>query len=137
MRLPHVGSITFDGMAIECVIVKTDEDNGDVYYIRTDYLDEIDKSRMLTILSKRDAGRNPLWDVLYNTVLPNGVNALEYFDQYVKGITVTGKIFKPMPGRMGARVAAPQPVQAQVPQAQAVEKKVTAKAVKSEETPKV
>lgn len=97
---PHVKRIALNGLAVE-VLTMMEHANGDLYFINIEHLDEIDKQRMRTILSKRDAAKYPLWDLLDQTTLPNGENALKYFHQMVKGITADGKIFNPGQGRMG------------------------------------
>lgn len=115
MQLPHVKFVDLfnDGLLYEVLVVK-EIPNGDLFYIRTDNLDAIDKDRMLTILSKRDAARYALWDLLDQRVLPNGVNALEYFHQYVKGRTVSGVHYTPQPGRVGAQTLSRPPEQRKV-----------------------
>jgi len=112
MQLPHVKFVDLfnDGLLYEVLDVK-EIPNGDLFYIRTDHLDHIDKDRMLTILSKRDANRYALWDLLDQRTLPNGVNALEYFHQYVKGRTASGVHYTPQPGRVGAQTLSRPPEQ--------------------------
>jgi GTP1/Obg family GTP-binding protein len=107
---PHLEYITIEGMVYEAAIMKRDEH--DTLFIRIDHLDDIDRSRMSTILMSRNAVRYALWDLLDQTVLPNGVNALEYFHQYVMGLTADGKLFKPSLGRRGAATTAQQQVAA-------------------------
>ena|SRR5216683_655769 len=111
---PHVERIDLknDGTSYE-VLVMQKAPNGDLYFIRILDLDEIDKKRMRTILSKRDAAKYALWDLLDQTTLPNGVNALVFFQQFVKVRSLSGEIFSPGSGRMGM---GPAP---QVPQQQA------------------
>jgi len=112
---PHVERVDLDNDGtIREVLVMQKTENGDLYFIRIDYLDEIDRKRMRTILSKRDAAKYPLWDLLDQTILPNGVNALEFFQQFVKVRSSSGKIFNPGNGRMGRPMqAAPQGQQPQ------------------------
>ena len=115
---PHIKRIDLhnDGTVHE-VLVMQELDNGDLYFIRIDYLDEIDRNRMRTILSKRDAAKYPLWDLLDQTTLPNGVNALVFFQQFVKVRSASGKIFNPGQGRMGMRPVLAPTAQAQAQQA--------------------
>lgn len=112
MQLPHVRFVDLynDGMTYEVIVMK-EIPNGDLFYIRTDHLDAIDKDRALTILSKRDAGRYPAWDLFDQRTLPNGVNALVYFHQYVKARTVSGVHYTPQPGRVGAQTLSRPPEQ--------------------------
>jgi hypothetical protein len=108
---PHLEYLPIEGMVYEAAIMKRDQDNGDCYFIRIDHLDDIDKSRMRTILTSRNATRYALWDLLDQTTLPNGLNALEYFDQYTMGLTREGKLFKPSLGKRGASLSAVQQAQ--------------------------
>jgi hypothetical protein len=64
-------------------------------------MDEIDRNRITKILKKRDAGSYELWDLLDNTVLANGENALTYYNQLVKVRTVSGQTFVPKSGSRG------------------------------------
>lgn len=89
----HVAYVDlFDnGVEMEVIVMALDAKNGDLHYIRTDYLDDIDRRRMLNIVQSNSASTLPLWEVMYNKTLPNGVNALEYFDQYTKTKLVGGQ----------------------------------------------
>lgn len=117
---PHLEYITIEGMVYEAAIMKRDPESGDTYFMRIDHMDDIDRSRMRTILTSRNANRYALWDLLDQTVLPNGVNALEYFDQYTLGLTREGKLFKPSLGKRGASyLTASQQVQLAAAQAAA------------------
>lgn len=104
---PHIELLDLynDGIVYETAIVKRDKSNGDIYFIRIDYLDEIDRGRLRKILMKRDAGKYELWDLLSNETLGNGQNALELFHQLVKVKTVSGRIFNPALGKFGAQRA--------------------------------
>jgi hypothetical protein len=101
--LPHVEWIDLNDnkVAIEVIVVKRDKRNGDLYFIKTEELDEIDRNRLVSILRKRDAARYELWDLLDNTTLGNGENALEFFHQLVKVKTEGGAILIPGAGRSG------------------------------------
>lgn len=105
MQFPHLAEVKIGGIGYEAVVMKHDTANNDLYFIRVDHMDMIDRQRMKTILLKRDAARYPLWDLLDQTTLPNGVNALDYFDQYVQGITAEGQLFKPQMGRRGVMIS--------------------------------
>lgn len=101
---PHVAwaDIHNNGVLSEISVMALDPKNGDLYYIPIASLDTIDRERFLKVISKRDAGKYPLWDLLSGTTLKNGVNALEYFNQLVKCRTVSGQIFTPQQGKVGA-----------------------------------
>lgn len=101
--LPHVGWVDLEdnGVGVEVIVVKQDRSNGDLYFIKTEELDEVDRRRMFTILQKRDAIKYPLWDLLDNTTLGNGENALEFFHQLVKVKTASGQTLIPGQGRKG------------------------------------
>lgn len=104
-KIPHVFRIDLDndGLAHECAVVSTDQ-YGNVYYLKISDLDSIDRSRIGKILSHRYIKQLPLWDVMSQTTLKNGMNALEYFQQLVKAVTPAGKIFTPKAGAAGYSV---------------------------------
>lgn len=97
-----------NGIFTEVVVVK-EEVNGDKYFLQTNLLDIIDLERLRNILDKRDSAAYPMWDLMANTMLRNGMNALEYFHQLVRVKTKAGPIVQP--GKAGQRV-----VQISVPQ---------------------
>lgn len=101
-NFPHLQLVELynDGILHECAIMKQDT-NGDLYFIRIDNLDEIDRARLRQILSRRDAHRYPLWDLMDQRTLPNGMKALEFFHQYVKVRGINGKVWSPTPGKRG------------------------------------
>lgn len=82
-----------NGILKEVVVVKT-EVNGDKHFIQTDQLDVIDLERLRHVLDKRDSNLYPMWDLLSQTMLRNGMNALEYFDQLVLIKTAAGPIVR-------------------------------------------
>lgn len=102
--IPHVTALDIfnNGVDYEVVVLKHDKNNGDIYFIRTDYLDEIDYQRIGGILTRRDAARLEAWDLFGNITLGNGMNALEYFHQFVKVKTRSGEIMSPNPRRSGS-----------------------------------
>lgn len=117
-QLPHVEWIDLgdDGVAVECIVVKRDKRNGDLYFIKTEELDQIDRDRIVSILKKRDAARYELWDLLDSTTLGNGENALEFFHQLVRVRTTRGIIMIPAQGRTGiALTPAPPELQKRGP----------------------
>lgn len=91
-----------NGVGYNVVIVK-ESPNGDVYFIKEEDLDGVDVRRMQAILNRRDADRNPLWDVMSQVTLKNGMNALEYFHQLVQVRTASGQIISPSNTRQGMR----------------------------------
>lgn len=105
-ELPHVAymDIYGRGIAEECAILAVNKHTSDVYFIPVSGLDNVDRKRLLQVLQKRDAHKYPLWDLLSNTTLKNGMNALEYFHQLVKVKAVNGAIFSPSIGRHGVAV---------------------------------
>jgi len=106
--LPHVEWVDLgdNKVAIEVIVLKRDKRNGDLYFIKTEELDEIDRNRLVSILRKRDAARYELWDLLDNTTLGNGENALEFFHQLVKVKTEHGAILIPGAGKAGISLRA-------------------------------
>ena len=102
-EFPHIAwvDVRDKGLIEEVAVVALDENNGDLYYIPLTTLDQIDRNRLLTIISKRDATKYPLWDLMSSSVLLNGMNALEYFHQLVVGKSVSGQFFKPGRGKTG------------------------------------
>lgn len=99
-----------NGVLKEVVVIK-EEINGDKYFIQTDLLDMVDLQRLREILDKRDSNQYPMWDLMGQTMLRNGMNALEYFHQLVRVKTPNGPIIQP--GRVGTNI-----VQVQVPNSQ-------------------
>lgn len=102
-QYPHVEwfDLQDDGTLVECLVMKRDN-TGNVYFIEIAKLDAIDRGRALQIISDRNADNFELWDLMANKALNNGANALEYFHQLVKVITLSGKIINPQLGRIGA-----------------------------------
>ena len=70
-----------DGILDECAIMK--EDATGIYHIPLTNIDEIDKSRLVNIIMNRNSKHFPLWELMQQTTLGNGVNALTYFHQLV------------------------------------------------------
>lgn len=101
-KIPHVEWIDLkgNGVLVECAIFKVD-DFGNTYYIEIPNLDSIDKNRLSRILQGRSATSFPLWDLMSQVTLNNGVNALNYFHQLVKVITPDGVVMNPRAGTVG------------------------------------
>lgn len=87
-----------DGVMREVIVMKEDDYTKDLFFIQVDDLDDIDVERLRVILKKRDADKYPLWDLLSNVTLKNGVNALEFFHQLVKQRMANGKVLPPGKG---------------------------------------
>lgn len=104
MALPHVAAFDLynNGIDYEIIVMKHNKTNGDLFFIRTDYLDDVDRRRVLQILRKRDAEKYEAWDLFSQVTLANGLNALEYFHQYVKVRTRSGVIMAPNQFRAGS-----------------------------------
>lgn len=108
--LPHVEWVDLkdNGVAIEVIVMKRDKRNNDLYFIKTEDLDQIDRNRISAILRKRDADKYELWDLLDNTILGNGENALDFFHQLVKVRTDSGQILIPGAGKAGIPALHPE-----------------------------
>lgn len=102
-RYPHVEWIDLygDGTLHECAVVKRDG-VGNTYFLRLRELDMVDKRRILKVVTGRNANNFALWDLLYQTTLGNGMNALSYFHQYVRVKTPRGQIITPSVGTIGS-----------------------------------
>lgn len=101
-QYPHVEWIDLkgNGVLVECAIMRKDE-FGNMYYVEIPALDTIDKTRLVRILTNRNANSFPLWDLMSQITLNNGVNALTYFHQLVKVISPEGVIMNPRAGTVG------------------------------------
>jgi hypothetical protein len=103
-----------NGIGIEVTIVNAidvgQNENGDpeyeIWFIKNDELDNIDKQRLLEILTKsaRVHDFQPLYETMADITLGNGENALDYFHQYVKVLYPSGIIQKPKLGRAAMSV---------------------------------
>jgi len=101
-QYPHVEWIDLKGNGVltECAVLRRD-DFGNIYYVEIPMLDGIDKTRLVRILTNRNATNFPLWDLMSQITLNNGVNALTYFHQLVKVISPEGVIMNPRAGTVG------------------------------------
>lgn len=100
-----------DGVSVEVTLLKAVEvdkdENGnplyELWYIQNDQLDAIDQKRLLNILQKsaRVKDFQPLYETMAQVTLGNGVNALDYFHQYVRVLYPSGAIMRPKLGRSG------------------------------------
>lgn len=101
-HLPHIKWIDLlgNGVLTECAIMAEDS-LGNLTYIQVNTLDAVDRRRLLKIITSRQATQFPLWDLLSNITLNNGVNALTYFHQLVRIISQNGIISTPRQGEVG------------------------------------
>lgn len=81
-RLPHIFhcDIHDTGLLKEIAVVKQLKD-GSIYYIDIEPLHQIDKARLKKVVTGQYAKDYPLWELLSNTTLSNGMNALDFFHQ--------------------------------------------------------
>jgi hypothetical protein len=79
-NLPHIFRVDIDdsGLLQEVAIVKEEED-GTIYYIQISSLHQIDKQRIKKIVTSIHADKYPLWELLSQAKLSNGMNALDFF----------------------------------------------------------
>lgn len=66
------------GLYKEVAIVKEEED-GTIYYIDVDSLHKVDKARLKKIVTSVHANKYPLWELMSQSRLSNGMNALDFF----------------------------------------------------------
>jgi hypothetical protein len=78
--LPHVFLCDVDdsGLMKEILVVKKFKD-GSLYYIEIDALHAIDKGRIKKIVTSQHADKYECWDLLSQSKLSNGMNALDFF----------------------------------------------------------
>jgi hypothetical protein len=84
--LKHVFLIDWndDGMLREVAVVMETQD-GTIFGIMVDQLHPIDKSRLKKVITSVHADKYPLWELLSQGRLNNGMNALDFFHaNYVK-----------------------------------------------------
>jgi len=101
-----------DGVLEEIAVVKRAED-GTLHYIDIAPLDVIDKARLKRIVTSQHADKYPLWELLAQSKLENGMNALDFFHsnlikvkrgtgttstQFGGGLASAGTIEAKMPG---------------------------------------
>jgi hypothetical protein len=68
-----------DGILEEVAVVKREEDTGTIHYVDIAPLDLIDKARLKRIVTSQHADKYPLWELMSQTKLENGMNALDFF----------------------------------------------------------
>ena len=107
-KFPHVGWIDLTGHGVwEEVAIMTIDANGNIHFFPLNALDVIDRQRFFNIVTSRVASSFPLYDLCSQVTLGNGMNALTYFQQLVKILTVSRQILTPRPGQIGAASAPP------------------------------
>lgn len=81
-KLHHVEYIDVndDGILEEVAIVKR-EANGTIHYIDIAPLHPIEKARLKNIVTSQHADKYPLWELMAQTKLENGMDALSFFHQ--------------------------------------------------------
>ena len=79
-NLPHIYLCDIDdsGLLKEIMLVKKFKD-GSIYYIEIDTLHQIDKGRIKKIVSSQHADKYEAWELLSQSKLSNGMNALDFF----------------------------------------------------------
>lgn len=84
--LKHVFLIDWndDGMLREVAVVM-ETDDGTIFGVMVDQLHPIDKARLKKVITSVHADKYPLWELLSQGRLNNGMNALDFFHaNYVK-----------------------------------------------------
>jgi len=78
--LPHIFLCDIDesGLLKEIALVKKFKD-GTMYYIEIDSLHLVDKGRLKKIVTSQHADKYELWELMMQSKLSNGLNALEFF----------------------------------------------------------
>ena len=85
-QIPHIELLDIDGTGLvsEIAIVKRTKD-GTIHYIDVSKLPPLDKGRLRKILSSPHADKYELWELLSQSKLSNGLNALDFFhNNFVK-----------------------------------------------------
>lgn len=79
-RLNHIFLCDIDdtGLLREIAVVKKTAD-GSIFYIDIEPLHQIDKARLKKIVSSPHADKYELWDLMSQSRLSNGMNALDFF----------------------------------------------------------
>lgn len=86
-NLHHVFLIDWndDGLLKEIAVVMEDPRDGTLYGIEIDRLHPLDKARLKKFITSVHADKYPLWELLSQGRLNNGINPLDFFHMnYVK-----------------------------------------------------
>lgn len=80
VKMNHIEYIDVndDGVLEEVAVVKRSED-GTIHYIDVAPLHKIEKARLKRIVTSQHADKYPLWELLAQSKLENGMNALDFF----------------------------------------------------------
>lgn len=78
MRHVFLCDINDDGLFKEIAVVMETTD-GSLFYIEVDRLHPIDKARLKKVIMSVHADKYPLWELLSQGKLSNGMNALDFF----------------------------------------------------------
>lgn len=98
---PHIYWIELeDGYLHECAVLRRSPD-GSLIFIKINHLDAVDKQRLVEFVVSRQARTVELWDLMAQRTLRNGMNALEYFHQLAKILTINGKVMEIRTGVAG------------------------------------
>lgn len=91
-KYPHIEFLDIEqnGQLRECAILRRD-DYGNVFFFPIASLDRIDKKRLADLLRHPNVNLIPLWDLMSQQTLGNGMNALEYFHQLTRVLTINGR----------------------------------------------
>ncbi|MFY0655403.1 MAG: hypothetical protein JXR12_01365 [Neptunomonas phycophila] len=134
-KLPHIEWLDLkgDGVLHECAIMKRDP-NGNIYFFKVEPIDGVDKKRLRDIITGRNATMFPLWDLMRQNRLGNGINALDYFHQLVRVLTPSGSIMEPQYGVVGAAAQHAGPTAAQMAETSDLAQTVQVEAAPVQET---
>lgn len=109
-KYAHTGWVDIQGKGVwtEVAIMSVDQ-GGSLHFFPLTALDRIDRQRLFNIISSRVASSFPLYELCSQVTLGNGVNALTYFQQLVRVLTVSGQVLEPRIGQRGGNAATPPP----------------------------
>jgi hypothetical protein len=95
-KYPHIGWLNYqdENKYEECAVVKKYPD-GSWAIIPLKSLDDVDKQRIYKFVTSSQAPRYELWEIMKESRLGNGVNALTYFHQLVILVTPDRKVSVP------------------------------------------
>ena len=79
-KMHHIEQLDIDdsGLLREVAVVKR-EDDGSIHYILIEQLHPLDKSRLKKIVTSQHADKYPLWELMSQVKLSNGMNALDFY----------------------------------------------------------
>lgn len=103
-RYPHIGWVDLEGNGIQTEVAVMQNNEKGLFFIQLNFLDSIDKQRIIRIISSRNNGNLPLWDLMSQITLGNGANALDFFHQYVRILTPMGNVITPRVGKVSTGI---------------------------------